>query len=118
MNHLKAAACAVGALLLSVAPVVAASTPPSAKPSPNVATSSVQAKEVSGQHRGYTNDELYLRLDDGKEMTFLVRIPGDKDAKWHQDFETLSRITVTYRQGPNDKQPVAIAIRKAGPPKK
>lgn len=117
MNQAKAVACAAGMLLLTIAPVGAAAGAASAKPAPS-ATAAVQGKEVTGQHRGYTNDELYLRLDDGQEMTFLVRIPGDKDAQWRKDFETLSRITVTYRQGPSDKRPVAVAIRKAGPPKK
>jgi hypothetical protein len=46
-------------------------------------------------------------------MTFVVAIPGDKDWKWHDSFKTLSRITVTYHQGPNDKLPVATAIRNA-----
>lgn len=69
--------------------------------------------EVTGEHRGYTNDQLFLRISDEKEMTFLVRIPGDKEEKWHKDFQTLSRITVTYHQGPNDKLPVATAIRTA-----
>ncbi len=47
-------------------------------------------------------------------MTFLVRIPGDTTWKWHKDFATLSRITVTYEKGAEEKRPVAIAIRKAG----
>ena len=46
-------------------------------------------------------------------MTFPVRIPGDKDEKWHKDFQTKSRITVTYHQGTGDKLPVATAIRAA-----
>ncbi|HKD11524.1 MAG TPA: hypothetical protein VKE50_05585 [Thermoanaerobaculia bacterium] len=70
-------------------------------------------KEATGQHRGYTNDRLFLRLDDGKEMTFLVKIPGDKDWKWHKDFETLSRITVTYHAESGQDLPVATAIRAA-----
>jgi hypothetical protein len=69
--------------------------------------------EATGQHRGYTNDRLFLKLDDGKEMTFLVRIPGDKDWKWHKDFETLSRITVTYHTESGQDLPVATAIRAA-----
>ena len=72
-----------------------------------------QALEATGQHRGYTNDQLFLRLDDGKEMTFLVQIPGDTTWKWHKEFATLSRITVTYETRPNEKLPVAIAIQKA-----
>jgi hypothetical protein len=77
------------------------------------AQANVKTSEVTGQHRGYTNEKLFLKLDDDKEMTFVVKIPGDKDDKWHKDFETLSRITVTYYQGPGDKLPVATAIRKA-----
>ena len=69
--------------------------------------------EVTGQHRGYTNDRLFLRLDDDKEMTFLVKIPGDKDWKWHEDFQTLSRITVTYHQESGQDLPIATAIRAA-----
>ncbi len=68
---------------------------------------------VTGQHRGYTNDELYLRLDNDKEMTFLVRIPGDKDWKWHNEFATLSRITVTYHSEPGEKRPIVTAIKAA-----
>ena len=68
---------------------------------------------VTGQHRGYTNDQLFLKLDDEKEMTFLVRIPGDKDEKWHKDFETLSRITVTYHEEKGQKHPIATAIKSA-----
>ena len=70
-------------------------------------------REITGEHRGYTNDQLFLRISDEKEMTFLVRIPGDKDEKWHKDFQVKSRITVTYHQGPNDELPVATAIRAA-----
>jgi hypothetical protein len=69
--------------------------------------------EVTGQHRGYTNHQLYLRLDNDKEMTFIVRIPGDKDEKWQNDFQTLSRITVTYHDEAEAKYPIATAIRVA-----
>jgi hypothetical protein len=67
---------------------------------------------VTGQHRGFTNKELYLRLDNDKEMTFVVEIPGDKDEAWHNQYKTLSRITVTYHDVPG-KKPVATAIAKA-----
>jgi hypothetical protein len=46
-------------------------------------------------HRGFTNEKLFLKLDDGKQMTFVVDIAGDKEPKWQKDFVTLSRITVT-----------------------
>ena len=72
--------------------------------------------EVTGQHRGYTNHELYLRLDNGKEMTFTVRIPGDTTDKWQEAYKTLSRITVTYYEAPSEKHPIATAIKSAGPP--
>ena len=67
---------------------------------------------VTGQHRGFTNDKLYLKLDDETELTLLVDIPGDKDQKWHKDFETLSRVTVTYHKNADGKL-VATAITKA-----
>jgi hypothetical protein len=67
---------------------------------------------VTGQHRGFTNKELYLRLDNDKEMTFIVEIPGDKAEAWHDQYKTLSRITVTYHEVPG-KKPVATAIAKA-----
>jgi hypothetical protein len=46
-------------------------------------------------HRDFTNEKLFLKLDDGKQMTFFVDIAGDKERKWQKDFATLSRITVT-----------------------
>lgn len=67
---------------------------------------------VTGQHRGFTNNKLYLKLDDGTELTVIVDIPGDKDEKWHNDFETLSRVTVTYHKTPEGKL-VATSIKKA-----
>ena len=73
---------------------------------------------ATGQHRGYTNDQLFLRLDDGKEMTFIVQIPGDKDWAWHNQFKTLSRITVTYHEGTDKKQLIATAIEQAKAPAK
>ena len=67
---------------------------------------------VTGKHRGYTNKEIYLQPDSGKEMTFIVEIPGDKDEAWHKQYDTGSRITVTYHEVPG-KKPVATAIAKA-----
>ena len=69
--------------------------------------------EVTGQHRGYTNHELFVRLDNDKEMTFTVRIPGDTSDQWHDQFQTLSRITVTYHEAPGEKHPIATAIKPA-----
>jgi hypothetical protein len=59
------------------------------------AAAATQTVEVTGEHRGVTNEKLFLKLDDGKEMTFVVDIPGDKERQWQKDFATLSRITVT-----------------------
>jgi hypothetical protein len=67
---------------------------------------------VTGQHRGFTNNKLYLKLDDGTELTLIVDIPGDKDEKWHKDFKTLSRITVTYHKNAEGKL-VATSIKKS-----
>lgn len=72
---------------------------------------------VTGQHRGFTNDKLYLRLDDEKELTLVVNIPGDKDQNWHKEFETLSRVTVTYHKTADGKL-VATSIKKTEAPKK
>jgi hypothetical protein len=69
--------------------------------------------EVTGQHRGYTNHDLFLRLDNDKEMRFTVRIPGDKDERWHNDFPMMSRIAVTYHDEADAKYPIATAIRAA-----
>ena len=69
--------------------------------------------EVTGQHRGYTNHELFVRLDNDKEMTFTVRIPGDTSDQWHDQFQTLSRITVTYHEAPGEKHPIVTAIKPA-----
>jgi len=111
VSSLKAtrlAACVLG--LWSVVFALPASL--QAKPSPG-ASSEVKDQEITGDHRGYTNDQLFLRVGDEKEMKFVVRIPGDKDEKWHKDFQINSRITVTYHQSPGDKLPVATAIRAA-----
>ncbi|MGE5208651.1 MAG: hypothetical protein ACM3KL_04890, partial [Alphaproteobacteria bacterium] len=67
---------------------------------------------VTGEHRGFTNNKLYLKLDDGTELTLVVEIPGDKDEKWHTEFETLSRITVTYHKNAEGKL-VVTSIKKA-----
>lgn len=72
------------------------------------------AKETvaTGQHRGYSNDKLYFRPDGGDEVTLKVQIPGDKDWKWHKEFETMSRVTVTYHKAA-DGSLVATSIKKA-----
>ena len=72
---------------------------------------------VTGQHFGYMNDELYLKLDDGKKLTLTVDIPGDKDGKWRKDHRTMSRITVTYHVKPGGEL-VATSIKKADEPTK
>jgi len=69
------------------------------KPASSDTKAAVKTTEATGQHRGFTNDHLFLRLDDGKETTFVVDIPGDKEEKWHKDFDILTRITVTYHEG-------------------
>ncbi len=100
---------AVGVALLAGAGATAAG------PTTQAAGARQAVKEtvVTGQHRGHTNDKLHLKLDDGKEMTFLVEIPGDKDRKWQKDYETLSRISVTYHQRA-DGTFVATALKSAG----
>src|SRR5215468_4639920 len=73
------------------------------------------AKETvaTGQHRGYSNDKLFFRPDGAeKELTLKVEIPGDKDWKWHKEYDTLSRVTVTYHPAA-DGSLVASAIKKA-----
>lgn len=69
-------------------------------------------KVVTGQDRGFTNDKLYLKLDDGKEITLIVDIPGDKDRKWQNDYKMNSRVTVTYHAGA-DGRLVATSIKQA-----
>ena len=69
--------------------------------------------EVTGQHRGFTNEKLFLKLDDGKEMTFVVDIPGDKERKWQKDFATLSPITVTYVTGAPGGPPIGTSLKIA-----
>lgn len=111
LSLIKATSLAACALGLWTAVVAAA--PPEEVIASSTTASAVPDQEITGEHRGYTNDQLFLRLDDEKEMTFLVRIPGDAEEKWHKDFQTRSRITVTYHQGQGDKLPVATAIRQA-----
>jgi len=69
--------------------------------------------QVTGQHRGFSNEKLFLRPDDGKELTFVVAIPGDANRQWQKDFAVLSRITVTYRAGAPGAPPIVTAIRRA-----
>ncbi len=96
------------ALLVLAVPALAAAGAEAAPPARSKGDLS-----VTGTHRGYTNDELYVRLGDDRELTFLVRIPGDRDAKWHDAFQVNERITVTYHREEKEKRPVATAIRKA-----
>ncbi len=46
-------------------------------------------------------------------MTFVVPIQRDTDAKWHDAFETASRISVNEA---GQKYPVATAIKSAPKP--
>jgi hypothetical protein len=80
---------------------------------PSSAAAGTQTMEVTGQHRGFTNEKLFLKLDDGNEMTFVVDIPGDKERKWQKDFATLSRITVTYVTGAPAGPPIATSLKIA-----
>jgi hypothetical protein len=76
-------------------------------------TPPAKSLEMTGEHRGYTNNELYVRGDDDKELTFLVSIPGDPEANWHKQFAMFSRITVTYHHDAGEKRPIVTAIRAA-----
>ena len=67
---------------------------------------------ATGQHRGYTNDKLHFLPDAGKELTLKMEIPGDNDRKWHKEYATLSRVTVTYHKAA-DGSLVATSIKKA-----
>lgn len=103
-------------MIRPVLPVVTAQArkpPSSAAKATAASNASAKALEVTGQQRGFTNNGLYLKLDDGKEMTFLVDIPGDKDQKWQKDFATLSRITVTYHTRAGGPLPIATVLKKA-----
>ena len=108
----------VVALLISISLIagVAFAAPPSSPSKPS--GTSPTSVTVTGQHRGYTNSELFLKLDNDKEMTFLVQIPNDKEEAWHSQFKTLSRIVVTYHEVPGKKQLIATAIAKADAPSK
>jgi hypothetical protein len=39
-----------------------------------------------GQHRGFTNETHFLKLDDGKEMIFVVDLPADRGTKMAEGF--------------------------------
>ena len=80
---------------------------------PSSAAAATQTMEVTGQHRGFTNENLFLKLDDGKEMTFVGDIAGDKERKWQKDFATLSRITVIYVTGAPGGSPIATSLKNA-----
>jgi hypothetical protein len=80
---------------------------------PSSAAAGTQTMELTGQHRGFTNEKLFLKLDDGKEMTFVVDIPGDKERKWQKAFATLSRITVTCVTGAPGGPPIATSLKIA-----
>ncbi len=69
--------------------------------------------EITGQHRGFTNEKLFLQLEDGKELTFVVDIPGDRDRKWQKDFAADSKITVTYIPGAPGGPLIAKSLKKA-----
>jgi hypothetical protein len=73
------------------------------------AAAATQTVEVTG----FTTEKLLLKLDDGKEMTFVVDIAGDKERKWQKDFATLSRITVTYGTQAPGGPPIATSLKNA-----
>ena len=83
-----------------------------AQAKPTAAQKAAEGTVATGQHRGYTNDKLYFLPDGGKELTLKVEIPGDKDQKWHKEYETMSRVSVTYHKGA-DGSLVATSIKKA-----
>ena len=103
------AVCTVAAAALLSAGVVAAQ----AAKAPPSTSAAAKAMEDTGQHRGFTNDKLFLQPDDGKEMTFVVEIAGDKERKWQKDFATGSRITVTYVSGAGGGAPIATSLKQA-----
>jgi hypothetical protein len=100
--------CTVAAAALGS--VGLATAQPANAPTPRVVA---KPTEVTGQHRGFTNEKLFLLPDDGKEMMFVVDIAGDKDRKWQKDFATGSRITVSYIPGAPDGPLIAKSLRKA-----
>src|SRR5450755_71027 len=106
-------AASVVVCVLAAAALWPAHTATAQGAAPPMAAAVAQTAQVTGQHRGYTNEKLFLRLDDGKEMTFVVAIPDDTERKWPKDFATLSRITVTYVPGAAGGLPVATALKNA-----
>jgi hypothetical protein len=100
-------------LVASIALLAVSALAQQPKAASKAPAASVQNLTITGKHRGYTNKDLYLLPDNGKEMTFIVQIPGDTDEAWHKQFEMSSRITVTYHQVPGNAKPVATAIAKA-----
>jgi len=107
ISRASLAICTVVAAALGTVGLVTAQ--PANAPPLNAA----QTTEVTGQPRGFTNEKLFLLPDDGKEMTFVVDIAGDKERKWQKEFVTGSRITVTYILGAPGAPPIATSIRKA-----
>ena len=83
-----------------------------AEQQPAAAQKDTKGTVAIGQHRGYTNDKLHFLPDGGKELTLKVEIPGDKERKWHKEYETLSRVTVTYHKAA-DGSLVATSIKKS-----
>ena len=83
-----------------------------AQAKPAAAQKDAKDTVATGQHRGYTNDNLFFRPDGADELKLKVEIPGDKDQKWHKEFETMSRVTVTYHKAA-DGSLVATSIKKA-----
>ena len=79
---------------------------------PSTAKKEAKGTVATGEHRGYTNDKLHFLPDGGKELTLKVEIPGDNDRKWHKEYPTLSRVTVTYHKAA-DGSLVATSIKKA-----
>lgn len=108
-RQINIAVCAFAVAALLSGSVATAQT--ATAPSP--AAAGTQTMELTGQHRGFTNEKLFLKLDDGKEMTFVVDIPGEKERKWQKDFATLSRITVTYVTGAPGRPPIATSLKIA-----
>ena len=102
----------IAALLVSMAFLPAAVLAQQPKAATKDSAPAAKDLTVTGQHRGFTNKELYVKLDNDKEMTFVVDIPGDKSDAWHDQYKTLSRITVTYHEVPG-KKPVATALATA-----
>jgi len=109
-RQINIAACAFALAALLSGGVTTAQT----VKAPSSAAAGTQTMEITGEHRGFTNEKLFLKLDDGKEIAFVVDIPGDKERKWQKDFATLSRITVTYVTGAPGGPPIATSLKIAG----